>query len=642
MAFQFPPKPWTDGQLFETENADGTSLVGIYNESKNLWSFERTTESGASSLVTTRDVRTLKTRPSVVPNPFDPNLDEFVNQQETNWFLWDAVQGVLLTSTVPPTAAPYNSFWFDEDQKVLYVWDEDQWVKAAPDADIFEGFVVNGDGTGSANDSGNITVKQSSTDAQTGRLYLKGSDNVTNISLYGAGGGIDMKGNLSFNSTSNNKNIRAYGSSSPVIRFLTGTESGNGQERMSISGSAVTSNVNLISNYGIAGQNIDASGQVSAGTSLVVGTTSSLTGNVTAGADLSVAGVLSTAGTTAALNSQVTIEAPSGNFLPGLALKTTNNTTTLWNAAQPGILQFETTPNTNGGSCGVFINGESSSPSFTLAIGAPGKSLDRVFSCSYSSTYGKRIYVYPNWGNSYTNAVNLPDATPVTLGYLRANGLVTIASTTATQEADDPSGPEHGAISAQTSVTVPSQMTLSADTDGGQGFTLKGKTVADPTSHNGDVLKTTHSASNTSAELEYFGSTAGANSVQTKTSVDAAIAAAAPEAPSWSFFNQNDTGVGSQLDGFWSVQYDYTAVEGRVIIKAKNESTNIANGTVVCNMPTASRPKSVAVIRLASREGTTTADAVFSAIDGNITIQNVQGVGSARLEGMLIYPIHDA
>ena len=59
-------------------------------------------------------------------------------------------------------------------------------------------------------------------------------------------------------------------------------------------------------------------------------------------------------------------------------------------------------------------------------------------------------------------------------------------------------------------------------------------------------------------------------------------------------------------------------------------------------MPAASRPKSVAVIRLASREGTTTADAVFSAIDGNITIQNVQGVGSARLEGMLIYPIHDA
>ena len=83
--------------------------------------------------------------------------------------------------------------------------------------------------------------------AQDGRLYLKDSDNTTNISLYG-GGGIDMKGSLSFNSTTNNKNIRAYGSSSPVIRFLTGTEAGNAQERLSISGIAVTSNVNLISN----------------------------------------------------------------------------------------------------------------------------------------------------------------------------------------------------------------------------------------------------------------------------------------------------------------------------------------------------------------------------------------------------------
>ena len=73
-----------------------------------------------------------------------------------------------------------------------------------------------------------------------------------------------------------------------------------------------------------------------------------------------------------------------------------------------------------------------------MAIGAPGYSLDRVFTYSYNSTYGKRIYIYPNWGSQYSNAVNLPDQTPVTLGYLRASGLVTIASTTSTQEADDP------------------------------------------------------------------------------------------------------------------------------------------------------------------------------------------------------------
>ena len=56
-------------------------------------------------------------------------------------------------------------------------------------------------------------------------------------------------------------------------------------------------------------------------------------------------------------------------------------------------------------------------------------------------------------------------------------------------------------------------------------------------------------------------------------------------------------------------------------------------------MPAETRPTSMAVIRLTSREGTTTADAIFSALDGNITIRNIQGVGSTRLEGMLIYPI---
>ena len=50
----------------------------------------------------------------------------------------------------------------------------------------------------------------------------------------------------------------------------------------------------------------------------------------------------------------------------------------------------------------------------------------------------------------------------------------------------------------------------------------------------------------------------------------------------------------------------------------------------------------MAVIPLTSRDGLTTAFAVFSNQDGIITIQNVQGVGSTRLEGMLAYPIHDA
>ena len=337
---------------------------------------------------------------------------------------------------------------------------------------------------------------------------------------------------------------------------------------------------------------------LTAGQNLLVGTTSTLTGNVTTGADLTVGGDLTVTGTFNTsgpgdtFNSRVVIDAPLGSSQPGLAIKTTNNNSTLWNATQPGTLQFQTTSGNNGGTCGIFVNGDSSTPSLVMAIGAPGYSLDRVFTYSYSATYGKRIYIYPNWGSQYSNAVNLPDQTPVTLGYLRASGLVTIASTTSTQEADDPSGPEHGIISAQTAVTVPSQMTLSADLNGGQGFTLKGKTIANPTSHNGDVLKTIHSASNTSAELEYYGSTSGTNSVQTKESVDAAITAASSTQLGETYLFQNKAGnVGSTLDGSILLQYSKSS-EGivSIIVKAENVTADITVGDIVGTLPAGYRP----------------------------------------------------
>ena len=472
----------------------------------------------------------------------------------------------------------------------------------------------------SADLTGNLTINQSSTDDQTGRLYLKHSDGTTNIALYGAGGGIDMKGSLSFNSTSANKNIRAYGNSSPKIRFLTGAEASSVGERLSITSTAVTVNTNLISNYGVVGQNIDATGTLTAGQNLLVGTTSTLTGNVTTGADLTVGGDLTVTGTFNTsgpgdtFNSRVVIDAPLGSSQPGLAIKTTNNNSTLWNSTQPGTLQFQTTSGNNGGTCGIFVNGDSSTPSFVMAIGAPGYSLDRVFTYSYSATYGKRIYIYPNWGSQYSNAVNLPDQTPVTLGYLRASGLVTIASTTSTQEADDPSGPEHGIISAQTAVTVPSQMTLSADLNGGQGFTLKGKTIANPTSHNGDVLKTIHSASNTSAELEYYGSTSGTNSVQTKESVDAAITAASSTQLGETYLFQNKAGnVGSTLDGSILLQYSKSS-EGivSIIVKAENTTADITVGDIVGTLPAGYRPayRKYPVFTLINTNQTITAECI--------------------------------
>ncbi len=92
----YPNKPWSDGQTFIHTTPDGEELIGVYDESKNAWTFYRPGESvgGGSSIVTTADVRTLNTRPAAVRSPFsltnDPNT--LVNQQEANWYLWEEIQ----------------------------------------------------------------------------------------------------------------------------------------------------------------------------------------------------------------------------------------------------------------------------------------------------------------------------------------------------------------------------------------------------------------------------------------------------------------------------------------------------------------------------------------------------------------------
>lgn len=139
-------------------------------------------------------------------------------------------------------------------------------------------------------------------------------------------------------------------------------------------------------------------------------------------------------------------------------------------------------------------------------------------------------------------------------------------------------------------------------------------------------------------KVEYNGTISSNKSVATKEYVDTSVANGVTA--TWNFFNSNSAGTNTGLDGLWSVSYTSSPTQGQVIVKAKNDTDPIAEGTVVCTMPADTRPTSMAAIRLTSREGTTTADAIFSAFDGNITIRNIQGIGSNRLEGMLIYPIH--
>ena len=138
-------------------------------------------------------------------------------------------------------------------------------------------------------------------------------------------------------------------------------------------------------------------------------------------------------------------------------------------------------------------------------------------------------------------------------------------------------------------------------------------------------------------KVEYNGTISSNKSVATKEYVDTSVANGVTA--TWNFFNSNSAGTNTDLDGLWSVSYTSSPTQGQVIVKAKNDTNPIAEGTVVCTMPAETRPTSMAAIRLTSREGTTTADAIFNALDGKITIRNIQGVGSNRLEGMLIYPI---
>ena len=206
------------------------------------------------------------------------------------------------------------------------------------------------------------------------------------------------------------------------------------------------------------------------------------------------------------------------DYVPGLTLNTALNKTTLWNVEQAGTIKFETTTSSYGGNTGISVNGTSSSPTFTMMIGAPGYSLDRVFSFSYSSTYGKRVYIYPDYGQSYNNVPNMPDQTPVTLGLLRNQGLVGQALTTITPYDGDPNDPDD-TVSLQTQVNIPAQVEFEGRTTAGRGFTLTGCTTDQPTNTSAVCVRLTHNITS-AAELEYLGSTTASNyCVQTKASV---------------------------------------------------------------------------------------------------------------------------
>ena len=95
MSIPFPVKPWVDEQVFTYTANDGSTVTGIYNSSKNAWTFSRSFANQGGGItpggvVTTVDVKTVNQRPDErETSPFDLNPGNVGDQRDVNWWLYD-------------------------------------------------------------------------------------------------------------------------------------------------------------------------------------------------------------------------------------------------------------------------------------------------------------------------------------------------------------------------------------------------------------------------------------------------------------------------------------------------------------------------------------------------------------------------
>ena len=327
----------------------------------------------------------------------------------------------------------------------------------------------------------------------------------------------------------------------------------------------------------------------------------------------------------------------------GITISAEHNTTSLWNQPKAGQLAFQTwtdAANSNGGCTGVLVGPNHTKPSFVFTFEPKNVSQYQIFSNTYSPTYGKRMYVYPDYSNP-----NVPDETPVTIGYLKEHSIVGQATYTSSQGAPDSEIQDQNFIITQSSVSVPAQLEFEGRTDTGRGFTLLGKSVSQPTNSSSMLLSAYHTSQDGAAEIDYFGATSNDANIQTGESVNSRIQSATNALSvlptTWDFYNSVSPGTASQLTGSWVLQWASNADSVIMIVSAVNDSnTAITTGTVISSIPSGIAPNKCVAIPLTSRNGMTTASAIVSPTTGFITVRNVQGPGDHRLEGQFIYSLH--
>ena len=143
MSIPYPVQPWEDQQTFSYKANDGSTVTGIYNSSKNAWTFSRSMGDQGGGItpggvVTTVDVRTVNQRPDEEPNtqPFSESPVGTNVQRDVNWWLFDEINSILYVDNQPPVAdnnTHGNKFWYDTNRLELFIWYEDAWLPASPD-----------------------------------------------------------------------------------------------------------------------------------------------------------------------------------------------------------------------------------------------------------------------------------------------------------------------------------------------------------------------------------------------------------------------------------------------------------------------------------------------------------------------------
>ena len=237
---------------------------------------------------------------------------------------------------------------------------------------------------------------------------------------------------------------------------------------------------------------------------------------------------------------------------PGISISAEKNTSSTWNTPKAGQLRFLTyadSANANGGKVGVTVSGGHTSPDLMLSFEPYGVSQYKVFSNTYSPTYCRRMYIYPDYNNP-----NLPDDTPVNIGYLKKNGLITTSTFTSAAGVPDPEG-DASTVLTQSSVTVPAQMQLDGRLTEGRGFSLSGCTTSQPTNTSAICVQLYHPIT-AAAQLLYAGDTTSDNTcVQTKASTLSLIQGHSNVFTAINKFH-NTVNIGTSSAGWFSVSSD--------------------------------------------------------------------------------------